>query len=202
MAKRVARLLFDGRYIFFCTITWFALACLVGYATATWAVAELRQESPKGSDLPGWGPLFHPDMKFSRAEIKDTRLLRATVAMFVHNTLGLGLVLYLGSILIFVPPIFLFAQGWFLGAILKQGGFQSLMHRTMPHGVIELPVMVACSSVAMLLAIRFYRTLRRGKVKQCFLSTLKEAAFAHIACMPLLFISAVLEGYGTRILWG
>ncbi len=193
---RVRRLLLDGRYILLCMFIWYCVAGAVGYATATGAVALVRQNNMKGLEV-----LLHPEIKYTLAEIKDIRLFRSSLGLFVHNAIGVGLVLYLGSLLIFIAPLCTFAEAWTLGALLEQGGYQSLLRRTTPHGLIEIPLVAAASSVAILLAIRFYRGLG-ANFKKSLLSTLQEASLAYIVCLPLLAICAALEGYGTRILWG
>jgi uncharacterized membrane protein SpoIIM required for sporulation len=180
--------------------TWFAISFAIGHTTAHWVVATLKEEDstqPKA----GFESILHPEIKYRRSEIRDPRLLRLTLALFLRNAVGCAAVLYSGSLLIFIPPLFVFTKGWFCGAILAQGGYQMLLRRTIPHALIEVPVLLAISSIGMLLAIQFYREVRKN-IKASLLGVLKEASFTYIVCMPLLLASAALEGYATRILWG
>lgn len=201
IVRRVARLLVDARYILACMLIWYATAAVVGHKTARGAIGVLRKEDSAQPEVPGLEPLFRPNISYKRSEIMDPRLVLATVALFVHNAVKLGAVLYLGSLMIFIPPLLVFAQGWLMGAVLEEGGWQSLLHRTMPHGLIELPVILAASSVAMLIGYRFYRAAGVS-MKRRLLDLLKEATVIYIVCLPLLFIAAGFEGYGTRVLWG
>ena len=146
-------------------------------------------------------PILHPAITYRRSELWDPRLLQLTLNCFLHNLWATAGVIYLGSLIVFFPPLSIFAHGWLIGALTHQGGYQALIRRTIPHGVVEIPVLLSAASIATLLAFRFYAGLR-SDARGSALRTLKSASMTFLVCIPFDAIAAALEGYGTRIVWG
>ena len=182
-------------------VLWFGGACIIGYETGNGVMGILRKDPTVQPGDPGLEPLFHPSIKYKRDDIKDPRLLSLTAGTFAHNAVGLGAVLYIGGVVIIAAPFFIFVQGWAIGAIVRLAGYQALLHRTLPHGVIELPVMLVTCSIVTVLAFRLYQTIR-AEAKRSFGRMLKDTTVVYLSSLPLLLLAAVLECYGTRILWG
>jgi hypothetical protein len=61
-------------------------------------------------------------------------------------------------------------------------------------------MLVTCSIVTVL-AFRLYQTIR-AEAKRSFGRMLKDTTVVYLSSLPLLLLAAVLECYGTRILWG
>ena len=197
----VWELLFAARLVVLCMTAWFALSVAIGYATAPSVVPELRSEIRSPTELARFRPILWPKITYRRSELRDPSLIRLALILFVHNALAIACVLYLGGVLIIFPPLSIFVHAWSCGAVLEQGGYQTLLHRTIPHAFIEIPMMLCASSIATLLALRFYAAMRRS-IKLGGLGFFRDATRTWVVCMPFLFISAVLETYGTRLLWG
>lgn len=201
LLKHVAVYWWDARYIVLCAALWFAVSFSIGSITAQHEVRQLAGDGLSQTDEAWLRPILHPAITYQRSEIWDPRLLRLTLDCFFHNLWVAALVIYLGSAIILFPPLSIFAHGWLVGALAHQGGYQALFRRTIPHGLVEIPVLLSAASIATLLAFRFYAGIR-SDAKGSALRTLEGASLTFLACVPFDFIAAALEGYGTRILWG
>jgi uncharacterized membrane protein SpoIIM required for sporulation len=182
-------------------VIWFAASFIVGHTTAEAVVSEVRSDPSIGPEAAWCRPILHPAIKYRRSELGDPRLLRLILAVFLHNAWAAGMILYVGGLFVFVPPLSVFTYGWLCGALLEQGGYQILLHRTIPHGLVELPVILLIGSIATLLSSRFYGGVRTN-LKRSLLTLLRETSITYAACLPALLLAAALEVYGTRILWG
>lgn len=196
----VGGLALQAKFILLSMSAWFLISFMIGHMSARDALTILKTEI-SAEDQPKWlEPLLHPSVIHRRNEIENPMLLELTLRLFAHNTIALGIVIYTGSLLFFIPFVSVFVQGWICGAILQLGGYRALLHRIIPHAFVEIPILISGASIGTLLAFRFYRTMTTN-VRHSFLVLLKDASLTYIVCVPFLLLSAVLEGYGTKILW-
>jgi uncharacterized membrane protein SpoIIM required for sporulation len=201
LLKQVAVYWWDAKYIVVCATVWFIVSVGIGSSTAEGELRQLTGNGLSQSNEAWLKPILHPAITYHRSEVWDPHLIRLTLDCFFHNLWVTAGVIYLGSLIIFFPPLSIFAHGWLIGALAHQGGYEALIRRTIPHGVVEIPVLLSAASIATLLAFRFYAGIR-SDARGSFFRTAKDASLTLLACIPFDFIAAGLEGYGTRILWG
>jgi uncharacterized membrane protein SpoIIM required for sporulation len=198
---RARQLVFEARYLLLAMVAWFATSVFIGGATAPGVVSELKRDVHSPTELARLSPILRPEITYQKSELRDPKLLRLAVELFRRNALGLALILYLGGGVIIVPALIVFFEGWSCGAIVEQAGCHALLHRAVPHGLIEFPMIFCAAAIATLLAFRLYKSVRRS-LNLALLAFLRDATATYIACLPVLIASSVIEAYGTRLLWG
>ncbi len=126
---------------------------------------------------------------------------RLAGAIFMNNAAKTLLAILLGSVLGFVPSIFLLANGIALGVALSlsiqtRGVWLSIL-AILPHGVLELPAVFLGTSIGLLLGMQTIKRLR-GRSERPVLSELRPAVrFYCTVIVPLLLLAALVEVFVT-----
>ena len=122
-------------------------------------------------------------------------------AIFMNNAVKTLLAIMLGTLLGFVPSIFLLANGVALGVALSlsiqaRGVWLSIL-AIFPHGVLELPAVFLGTSIGLLLGMQTLMRLR-GRSETPILSELTPAfRFYCTVIAPLLLLAALVEVFVT-----
>ena len=119
--------------------------------------------------------------------------------IFLNNTIKTFFMMMLGIFFGLTPILFLFANGYILGifffVIAQKTGSFSFFLGTIPHGIIELPVVLMAAAYGLWLGHIFVQKLRNGKsIKR----PLKKAYRVYLTrFVPLFFIAAAIEVFIT-----
>ncbi len=198
---RFRKLLTDAKYIILLMSLLFGVSLGLGKVTGQQLVHAFAAEAPSGAGTRWRQAVLHPKIKYQIREVRDPRLVRLTLLLFVHNALWFAVVILLGSVLLPVPFLAVIQEGWLCGAILYSGGWSALIHRIFPHCLIELPCTLGGASIAALIALRLYSSVLHRQ-QRSFPQAFNAAAMTYAVLLPLLLIAAALEYYGTRLVWG
>jgi len=199
--QRVGIILFQARYILISLVFLFAIGVAIGVRTAPAVVSGLSKEILTPAVAGPLEPVFFPNITYRKYELLDRKLVLRTGVQFLHNAVVIGLLFYAGSLITFIPPLLILFHGWVAGALFRQAGWQMSLHRTIPHGPIEVSVLLCAAAVATKLGLDAYKTLLK-RDRSWAVHLLKDATSAYLLCLPWLLVSALLENYGTRLLWG
>lgn len=132
--------------------------------------------------------------------LKDMSLIQIMLVIFLNNALKSLLILVLGVGLGIVPFLFIAYNGYFLGIfshkILMEQGLLYLVAGLLPHGIIEIPMVVISAAIGMRLGLKVLASLKGESVhlKEEMITGIK---FFFYWIMPLLFIAAVVETFIT-----
>jgi stage II sporulation protein M len=122
-------------------------------------------------------------------------------AIFLNNAVKTILAILLGTVMGFVPGIFLLANGVALGiafslSIQTRGAWLSIL-AILPHGVIELPAVFLGTSIGLLLGMHTIKRLR-GRSETAMPGELSRAMrFYCTVIAPLLLLAALVEAFIT-----
>ncbi|WP_395717594.1 stage II sporulation protein M [Prosthecobacter sp.] len=116
---------------------------------------------------------------------------------YVHNGKSTLLFLFLGLLLFFIPYIHVGILGFYIGIGCWIFGLeQALFKGLLPHGLIELPVIIYSSVIAQDGGWRIMFKLNAPR--QCwgqFMIEIKNCAHAFLWVAPLIIVAAALEAY-------
>ncbi|MBC7085721.1 MAG: stage II sporulation protein M [Methanomethylovorans sp.] len=152
--------------------------------------------------------IMYPEMVIKSLEelegmvelLKSLSLLQIMLVIFLNNALKSFLILLLGIGLGIVPFIFIAYNGYFLGIfshkILTEQGPMYLVAGLLPHGIIEIPMVMVSAAIGIRLGVKGLASLKDKSVhlKEEIMTGIK---FFFYWIMPLLFIAAVVETFIT-----
>lgn len=125
------------------------------------------------------------------------------LAIFKNNAINSLLALVLGIGFGFVPFFLAAVNGLFLGMVAEvfstQKGILFVLAAILPHGIIELPMVLLSAAIGLRLGYEMYQFLKgeRTNLKQEFKQGLW---FYLVRIAPLLFVAAVIESYVTPVI--
>ncbi len=135
--------------------------------------------------------------------LKDLSLLQIMFLIFLNNALKSLLILIFGVVLGIVPFFFIAYNGYFLGIfshkILAEHSILYLVAGLLPHGIIEIPMVVVSAAIGLRLGSKGLAFLKGESVnlKEEMLTGIK---FFFFWIMPLLFIAAAVETFITSVI--
>lgn len=122
------------------------------------------------------------------------------VAIFKNNAINSLLALVLGLVFGIVPLLIVAINGFFLGMVSlvfsKQTSIPFVIAAILPHGIIELPMVLVSAGIGLRLGHEVYHYFRgvRTDLKEEF----KVGIWFFVRfIVPLLFIASVIESYVT-----
>lgn len=122
-------------------------------------------------------------------------------AIFLNNAAKTLLAILLGTVIGFVPGIFLLANGVALGVVFSlsiqtRGAWLSII-AILPHGIFELPAVLLGTSIGLLLGMHTIKRLR-GRSETPMAGELSRAMrFYCTVIVPLLLLAALVEAFIT-----
>jgi len=137
--------------------------------------------------------------------LKNLSLLQIMLLIFLNNALKSLIILVFGIGLGIVPFFFIAYNGYFLGIfshkILMEQGPLYLVAGLLPHGIIEIPMVVVSAGIGLRLGLKGFASLRGESVnlKEEMITGIK---FFFFWIMPLLFIAAAVETFITSVIIG
>ena len=132
--------------------------------------------------------------------MKDLSPIGLMLGIFENNAVKTFLVMALGLAFGIVPAIFTLANGLILGivsgATASKYGILYVAVGTLPHGIVELPMVLISAAIGMKLGTDLFLAILRKKVN--VLNDLKEGLLIYFCWIfPLLFLAAILETFVT-----
>nr|WP_321420595.1 stage II sporulation protein M [uncultured Methanomethylovorans sp.] len=137
--------------------------------------------------------------------LKNLSPIQIMFLIFLNNALKSLLILVLGIGFGIVPLLFIAYNGYFLGIfshkILMEQSLLYLMGGLLPHGIIEIPMVVISAAIGIRLGLKGLASLKGEQVdlKEELITGIK---FFFYWIMPLLFIAAVVETFITSAIIG
>jgi len=135
--------------------------------------------------------------------IKTLNPILVMLLIFLNNASKSLLTLLLGAGLGIIPVIFVAGNGIILGmlayTISRQHGTLFVLAAILPHGIIELPVVLISAGIGLRLGYAVYLSLKGVKTE--IKPELKQGlSFYARVVLPLLFIAAVIETFATPLI--
>lgn len=161
--------------------------------------------------------LYHPEQAQSvfakLAEILRRKIplqsgFKQTIAIFINNSMGSFLALFLGLIpFLFLPALSIISNGTAMGIVSAVSTTQGLnpfkvFISIAPHGVLELPALFYAAGLGIYISREIIKHLFFPEsVKESFTSLLKQIFTTFITVvLPLLLIAALIESFITPVL--
>ena len=141
-------------------------------------------------------------LKESFGWIKDLPPIGIMLVIFLNNALKSLLAIVLGAGFGIIPVIFVGGNGLLLGLVASQvsseKGALFVLAATLPHGIIEIPMVLISSGLGLRLGYLMYSSIM-GK-KTDMRSELMQCLWIYIRIVvPLLFVSAIVETFVTPL---
>lgn len=172
-------------YILFCSVI-FVLSVFLGYSTAYNYPQEIQK--------------ILEEIKEMWASFQEATSLELFIFIAFNNISKIALAIFLGIIFGIFPILFLFANGMVVGifayTVAEAILWQVFLIGVLPHGVIEIPVLIlGAASGVKLGGVVFNKIFRkRGSLKKEFSLALK---FFLRILLPLLILAAAIEAFVT-----
>lgn len=144
--------------------------------------------------------------KNSLAWIKDLSPISIMLVIFLNNAVKCLFSIVLGAGFGIIPIIFVGGNGIILGLIAneasKEKGIIFVLAALVPHGIIEIPMILISAGLGLRLGFSMYLSLK-GEKKDMRYELLESLRLFMRIIMPLLFVSAVIETFVTPfiVLW-
>ncbi len=175
-------------YILFAGVI-FTVATLLGYFIAQNFPGEIEQ--------------ILEEVKKELGPLQDASSFELFLIIFKQNVFALLSSIILGIFFGIVPCLSVFANGLVLGIItfevLKEFSWEILLAGILPHGIIEIPVLIVSVAIGMKIGKTVLERVfkKRGNIKK----ELKKAfKFFFYVLLPLLFLAALIESFITPLL--
>ncbi len=135
--------------------------------------------------------------------IKTLSPIAIMLVIFLNNAVKSLFAIVLGAGFGIIPIIFVGGNGIILGLIAnevsKQQGITFVLAALLPHGIIEIPMILISAGLGLRLGYFMYLSLR-GEKKD-MRSELAESLRLYMRLiMPLLFVSAMIETFITPVI--
>jgi stage II sporulation protein M len=132
--------------------------------------------------------------------MKDLSPIGLMLGIFENNAIKTFLVMVLGLGFGIVPALFTLANGLILGivsgATASKYGLFYVAVGTLPHGIVEMPMILISAAIGMKLGADLLLALFRKKINM--FDELKEGLLIYFCWVfPLLFLAAILETFVT-----
>ncbi len=169
------------------SVSFFALTTVMGYYAAA-VDPELASEWTKELEMLKW--------------ILDQPPVLIMLIIFLKNLLASAMAMLLGLGLGLVPLMVVTSNGFLLGIVgyasIQKAGSLFLAAGILPHGIIELPVVLVSIAIGFRLGYLLALTLAREKAD---VSGETRVAIHFLKCYvaPLLFLAAAIETFITPI---
>ena len=150
--------------------------------------------------MPGTGTYVVSDFKQEVTPLKSMSPLGLMLGIFLNNALKCLLVIVLGLALGIAPALFMLANGLILGIVIgvtiRGTSLSYVLVGTIPHGVIEIPMVLISSAIGLKLGVDLMLKLFRKKVS--IGKEIREGLTMYfVYIMPLLLLAAIIETFVT-----
>jgi len=145
-------------------------------------------------------------LKNSLGWIKTLHPIGIMLVIFLNNAVKCLFDIVLGAGFGIVPILFLGWNGIILGLVaiqaFREQGILYVLAALLPHGIIEIPMVLISSGLGLRLGYSMYNSIRGEKIDMRFELVQSLRLFWRII-MPLLFLAALIETFVTPfiVLW-
>ncbi|NMO97474.1 stage II sporulation protein M [Paenibacillus lemnae] len=140
----------------------------------------------------------------------DQPELNFFIFIFLNNAIKSLIVMFAGIVLGIIPFVFLAINGMVIGFLLHMisdngGNLSEIIFKgLLPHGIIEIPVLLIASAYGMVLGALVIKSIvpgadRGDPIKQKWKVTWRKTGTASLWIVILLFLAAIIES--TITLW-
>lgn len=172
------------RYSFLLSLLLFLISVYAGYSLSEWfpvSMLEMLREIFVG--IEEWHPFW------------------LMIFIFLNNSVKSFLVILLGFTLGIVPLLFVAINGFILGLIsfevVKLSGLPFALAATLPHGVIEIPLVLLSSAIGIRIGYETVNKIRgKGNIKR---ELGRGIRFFALRILPLLLLAAIIEAFVTPL---
>jgi stage II sporulation protein M len=184
--KAFLRYVWDLRLYVLASISIFIIFFILGYAAAV--------------TIPEIGQTIMSSFSSEVSPLKELSPLSLMLGIFANNAIKCLLVVLLGLAFGIVPAFFMLANGLILGIVIgvtmSRTGLLYVLAGTLPHGIIELPMVFISAAIGLKLGVLALKALF-GK-KEGLLDKVTEALLIYFVWIfPLLLLSAFVETFVT-----
>ncbi len=142
-------------------------------------------------------------LKNSFGWIKTLSPLSIMLVIFLNNAVKSLFAIVLGAGFGIIPVIFVAGNGLILGLVAnevsKQQGIVLVLAALVPHGIIEIPMILISAGLGLRLGYFMYLSLR-GEKKDMKYELAESLRLYMRLVMPLLFVSAMIETFVTPVI--
>ena len=144
----------------------------------------------------------------SEKDLVDESGQLSVLGLFFNNFIASGMSVVMGIVpFIFIPLAALALNASLIGMISAimattgEGGLYELVVSIAPHGVFEVPALLICAAMGVVLCMDISAWILYKRREMPFLTLLAEIArLSVLVVVPLLAVAAVLEAYLTPVL--
>lgn len=170
------------------------LTCIFLFTLITGLIVSLK-------DL-GLSENYLETLKDSFGWIKTLSPLSIMLVIFLNNAVKSLFSIVLGAGFGLIPILFIAGNGLVLGLIAaqvsKEQGIVFVLAALLPHGIIEVPMVLISAGLGLRLGFFMYLSLR-GQKKDLKYELVESLRTYVRIIMPLLFIAAVVETFITPL---
>lgn len=135
--------------------------------------------------------------------IKNLNPIEIVLLIFLNNAFKSFLSLVLGIGLGVIPVLFVAANGIIIGMfaniIAKENGTLFVIAALVPHGIIEVPMILISAGIGLRLGYKMYPSLTG--LKTDINKELREGVGFYVRfVLPLLFVAAIIETFVTPVI--
>ncbi|MDN5310951.1 MAG: stage sporulation protein [Methanolobus sp.] len=129
--------------------------------------------------------------------------LEIMLLIFINNTIAMFIAVLFGIVLGIVPFLVLVFNGFIIGTIVRMllidNGLAFIVAGLVPHGIIEIPLLLLSTSIGMRIGFEVLRAIagKPSDIKQEFLKGMK---FFFYWMVPLIFLAALIETFITPVI--
>jgi stage II sporulation protein M len=145
------------------------------------------------------------NLESTLSPLKDVHPALLFLFIFVNNAGKAFFVILLGIIAGLPALLFIYINGLIIGLVLSFAvsaqGWQTALAATLPHGILEIPLIILAVALSMLVGWESIRRLfrRTSRVKDRLLFGIRAYA---IIILPGLFLAALIETFITPLIVG
>jgi stage II sporulation protein M len=141
-------------------------------------------------------------LKNSFGWIKILSPIQIMLVIFLNNAVKSLLSIVLGAGLGIIPIIFIGGNGIILGLIAneasKQQGIIFVLAALLPHGIIEVPMVLISAGLGLRLGYSMYSSMK-GEKRDMKYELIESLRIFMRIIMPLLFVAAIIETFVTPL---
>ncbi len=129
--------------------------------------------------------------------------LEIMLLIFINNTIAMFISVLFGIVLGIVPLLVLVLNGFIIGTIVRlllvDNGLPFIIAGLIPHGIIEIPLLLLSASIGMRIGHEVLRALagKPSDIKNVFINGMK---FFFYWMIPLIFVAALIETFITPVI--
>ena len=141
-------------------------------------------------------------LKNSFGWIKILSPIQIMLVIFLNNAVKSLFSIVLGAGLGIIPIIFIGGNGIILGLIAneasKQQGIIFVLAALLPHGIIEVPMVLISAGLGLRLGYSMYSSMK-GEKRDMKYELIESLRIFMRIIMPLLFVAAIIETFVTPL---